>query len=248
MGWGGEAASLLERGPRWVGGLCPGASPLSVGWAVELGWVCGARGRCPVPSSTAAPPSLLWVWKGCRAVVHHCRTPRRPSPCPSAMGGGSPLLLGSSRAGPLGSGVGGWWERRPPPVAVHSPAGERPQGPVPAKRPPRPGCQHSSGLRSVSREVMGNPCQMPRDGVGVGQASRQGWGAAARASLGWGRPLPGPTAGPAGWTAEGGAGSSGQGLAPPPAPRTRVPASPRPPPPPGRPPSAFLGERAQLRP
>lgn len=233
--WAGDWAGLVA----WA----RGCSSVPVGGRWSLVGVCGACGRCPVPRVTPALPSLLWVWKGRRPVVHHPQTPRHPSPCPYSVRGGSPPFLGSSREGPLepGSGASGSTGRHLllciPQQASVPRAQSLPSG------PPSPGCQHSSGLCSVSREVMGNPCQMPQDGVGEGQASRQGWGAAAWASLGWGHPLPGPKAGPAGWTSEQGAGSSGQG------PRDRP--HPRPSSHPrssfsllassSRPPSAFLG-------
>lgn len=191
---------------------------MSGGWAVELGQVCGARGRCPVPSSTPAPPSLLWVWKGCRAVVHHRRTPRRPSPCPSAIGGGSPPLLGLSRAAPRGTGVGGWWERRPTPVAVHSPAGEDPQGPVSAKRPPQ--TRMPAQLWALQRLPGGHGKPLPdapgRGGGGAGQLARLGCSCAGFPGLG--TPPPRPHSWACGADHSGGSGQLRTGVGPAPAP------------------------------
>lgn len=68
----------------------------------------------------------------------------------------------AGRLGTRASGVGRGSGQAP--VAVHSSAGECPQGPVPTElSPTRCRCRHSSGLCRVSWEVMGNPCQMPRD-------------------------------------------------------------------------------------
>lgn len=234
----------LAGSAAWAQGLLlhPG------GWVVELGGRLWGLQQVSCPQGHPCPALAALDVEGMQGHGSPSLDPQTLEPLSLCRAGWKPTVPGLSREGPLGTGVGVWREHRPTPVAVHSPAGERPQGSVPAERPSQT-TRMPAQLGALQRFPGGHGKPLPdapgRGGGGAGQPARLG-----RSCVGFpglGTPPPRLQSWACGVDRGGGSGQFRTGTAPPPRPSSHPRSSFSPPTSSPRPPSAFLGERAQLR-
>lgn len=130
--------------------------------------------------------------KGTQARGSPSPDPQTPKPLSLLRAGWKPTVPGVKPGRAPGAGVRGWWEHRPTPVAVHSPAGERPQGPVPAEQPSQPRMPAQLGALQLLPGGHGKPLpDAPgRGGGGAGQPAGLGHSCAGFPGLGTPPPRP----------------------------------------------------------